>query len=50
MLRFVQPDDCYRQEYTDMMDEWHASGGGISPWRCWKLIVLIRNLRPCSAW
>ena len=32
MLRFVQPDDCYRQEYTDMMDEWHASGGGISPW------------------
>lgn len=32
MLRFVQPDDCYRQEYTDMMDEWHAGGGGISPW------------------
>ena len=32
MLQFVQPDDCYRQEHTDMMDEWHAGGGGISPW------------------
>lgn len=32
MIRFVQPDDCYRQESTDMMDEWHAGGGEISPW------------------
>lgn len=32
MLQFVQPDDCYRQEHTDMMDEWHAGGGEISPW------------------